>query len=76
MVEEQRIPIRSPQWRALHARIRVAMELTSRLNAVPFGDVETRNAMLASGPSSTSRRPWGTAARSSTWAASRSEPGR
>jgi acetyltransferase-like isoleucine patch superfamily enzyme len=47
MVEEQRIPIRSPQWRALHDRIQVAMELTSRLNAVPFGDVQTRNALLA-----------------------------
>ena len=47
MAEEQRIPIPSPQWRALHARIEVAMELTSRLNALPFGDVESRNALLA-----------------------------
>ncbi|MGO4343287.1 sugar O-acetyltransferase [Pedococcus sp. 2YAF34] len=47
MAVEQRIAISSPQWRALHDRIQVAMELTSRLNTVPFGDVETRNALLA-----------------------------
>ena len=47
MAVEQRIAISSPQWRALHDRIQVAMELTSRLNALPFGDVGSRNAVLA-----------------------------
>jgi acetyltransferase-like isoleucine patch superfamily enzyme len=46
MAREQRIAIRSPQWQALRARIEVAMELTSRLNALPFGDVDSRNALL------------------------------
>ncbi len=47
MPEQRRIPTRTPEWRGLYARIGQAMELTSRLNALPFGDVDARNALLA-----------------------------
>lgn len=47
MLPERRIPTRTPEWRAIHDRIQVAMEITSRLNVLPFGDVATRNALLA-----------------------------
>lgn len=46
MPPERRIPIGTPQWRAIRDRINVAMELTSQLNALPFGDLEARNAIL------------------------------
>lgn len=46
MLPERRIPVRSPQWREMYERVQVAMELTSRLNVVPFSDVETRHALL------------------------------
>ena len=46
MLAERRIPIRSAQWRVIRDRVNVAMELTSRLNATPFGDAEARNALL------------------------------
>ncbi len=46
MLEERRIGIRTPEWRALHHRVQVAMELTSRLNVLRFNDVETRNTLL------------------------------
>ena len=46
MVDERRIPIRTPEWRTLYDRIQVAMELTSRLNVLPFGDVPARNTIL------------------------------
>ncbi len=46
MFEQRRIRIRSPEWRTIHDRIRVAMELTSRLNVLPFSDVDARNALL------------------------------
>jgi acetyltransferase-like isoleucine patch superfamily enzyme len=46
MFEERRIRIRTPEWRTLHDRIRVAMELTSRLNVLPFSDIDARNALL------------------------------
>ncbi len=46
MLEERRIPTRSPEWRELSGRIQVAMELTSRLNALPFGEVAARRALL------------------------------
>lgn len=47
MQEERRIPVRTPEWRAVYDRIQVAMELTSRLNVLPFGDAAARTALLA-----------------------------
>jgi acetyltransferase-like isoleucine patch superfamily enzyme len=47
MLPERRIPTRSPEWRELYQRIQGAMELTSRLNALPFSDVDTRRTLLA-----------------------------
>ncbi|MGY1743562.1 MULTISPECIES: DapH/DapD/GlmU-related protein [unclassified Blastococcus] len=47
MLEERRIGVRTAEWRRLAERIPVAMELTSRLNALPFGDEEGRRALLA-----------------------------
>lgn len=46
MSDERRIGIRTQEWLTMRARIQVAMELTSRLNVLPFSDVETRNALL------------------------------
>lgn len=46
MVPERRISTRSSQWRELYSRIQIAMELTSRLNALPFSDTEARLALL------------------------------
>ena len=45
--DERRIPTRTPEWRAIHARIQVALELTSRLNALTFTDEDGRAALLA-----------------------------
>jgi acetyltransferase-like isoleucine patch superfamily enzyme len=47
MFEERRIPTRTPEWRTIYERIQVAMDLTSRLNVLPFSDVESRNALLS-----------------------------
>jgi acetyltransferase-like isoleucine patch superfamily enzyme len=44
--DERRIPTRTPEWRAVYDRIRIAMDLTSRLNAVPFSDEDARRALL------------------------------
>lgn len=46
MHQERRIRTRTPEWRALYDRIQVAMELTSRLNVLPFSDIDSRNALL------------------------------
>jgi acetyltransferase-like isoleucine patch superfamily enzyme len=46
VLAERRIPIRTPEWRALHDRIQVAMELTSQLNLLPFHDLASRRALL------------------------------
>lgn len=46
MLEERRIRTRTPEWREIYDRIQVAMDLTSRLNALRFSDVEARNALL------------------------------
>ncbi len=46
MLAERRIRTRTPEWRAVYDRIQVAMELTSRLNLLPFSDVESRRALL------------------------------
>jgi acetyltransferase-like isoleucine patch superfamily enzyme len=47
MLEERRVRTRTPEWRALYERIQMAMELTSRLNVLPFSDIDSRNALLA-----------------------------
>lgn len=47
MLEERRFRTRTPQWRMIYDRIHVAMELTSRLNVLPFSDIEARNAVLS-----------------------------
>ncbi|HEX4391734.1 MAG TPA: hypothetical protein VH084_09345, partial [Mycobacterium sp.] len=46
MLPERRIPTRSPEWRELYLRVQAAMELTSRLNALPFSDVDSRHSLL------------------------------
>jgi acetyltransferase-like isoleucine patch superfamily enzyme len=46
MLPERRIPTRSPEWRELYQRVQAAMELTSRLNALPFSDVDSRLSLL------------------------------
>lgn len=46
MQQERRIRTRTPEWRTVYDRIQVAMELTSRLNVLPFSDVDSRNAIL------------------------------
>jgi acetyltransferase-like isoleucine patch superfamily enzyme len=46
MLAERSIRTRSPEWRTVHDRIQVAMELTSRLNVLPFGDIDSRRALL------------------------------
>jgi len=46
VLAELRIPTRTDEWRAVADRIPVAMELTSRLNVLPFSDVEGRRAVL------------------------------
>ncbi len=47
MLEERRIQTRTPEWRTIYARIQVAMELTSRLNVLPFSDIDSRNLLLS-----------------------------
>jgi acetyltransferase-like isoleucine patch superfamily enzyme len=47
MAEERRIPTRTPEWRATYDRIQLALDLTSRLNVLPFGDTDSRNALLS-----------------------------
>lgn len=46
MLEERRIRTRTPEWRTLFDRIQIAMDLTSRLNMLPFSDADSRNAVL------------------------------
>lgn len=46
MLEERRIPTRTPEWRAIYDRIQAAMEITSRLNVLRFSDIDSRNALL------------------------------
>jgi acetyltransferase-like isoleucine patch superfamily enzyme len=47
MLEERRIRTRTPEWRATYDRIQVAMDLASRLNALAFGDTDSRNSLLS-----------------------------
>ncbi|MDP9116069.1 MAG: sugar O-acetyltransferase [Actinomycetota bacterium] len=46
MLQQRRIRTRTPEWRTVYARIQVAMELTSRLNVLPFSDLASRKALL------------------------------
>ena len=46
MLEERRMPTRTPESRAFAERVQVVMELTSRLNVLPFDDLDGRNALL------------------------------
>jgi acetyltransferase-like isoleucine patch superfamily enzyme len=47
MLAERRIQTRTPEWRTIYDRIQVAMDLTSRLNVLPFSDIEARNTLLS-----------------------------
>ena len=46
MLPERRIPTRSPEWRELYQRVQHAMELTSRLNVLPYSDADARRSLL------------------------------
>jgi acetyltransferase-like isoleucine patch superfamily enzyme len=46
MLDERRIQTRTAEWRRVYERIQVAMELTSRLNVLPFSDLSSRTALL------------------------------
>jgi acetyltransferase-like isoleucine patch superfamily enzyme len=46
MSEERRLRGRTPASRSFAERVQVVMELTSRLNLLPFSDIETRKALL------------------------------
>jgi acetyltransferase-like isoleucine patch superfamily enzyme len=46
MRNEQRLPTRTPESRAFSERVQRVMSLTSRLNALPFDDVDGRRAVL------------------------------
>jgi acetyltransferase-like isoleucine patch superfamily enzyme len=43
---EQRLPTRTPESRAFAERVREVMVLTSRLNVLPFDDLDARRALL------------------------------
>jgi acetyltransferase-like isoleucine patch superfamily enzyme len=45
--EERRMPTRTPESRAFAERVQHVMELTSRLNVLPFSDLAARNALLS-----------------------------
>jgi acetyltransferase-like isoleucine patch superfamily enzyme len=47
MSAERRLRGRTPESRQFAERVQVVMELTSRLNVLPFSDIATRNALLA-----------------------------
>jgi len=46
MPEERRLRRGTPESRRFAERVQVVMELTSRLNALPFSDLDARNALL------------------------------
>lgn len=46
MLQERRLRTRTPEWRGVYERIQVALELTSRLNALPFSDTGSRGRLL------------------------------
>ncbi|MFI1196462.1 sugar O-acetyltransferase [Micromonospora sp. NPDC020750] len=43
---EQRLRTRTPESRAFAERVQLVMDLTSRLNGLPFGDLEARRTVL------------------------------
>lgn len=47
MRHEQRLETRTPESRAFAERVRVVMELTARLNALPYDDLDARRSLLA-----------------------------
>jgi len=47
MRNEQRLPRRTPESRAFAARVQLVMNLTSRLNLLPFDDLDARRTVLA-----------------------------
>ena len=47
MRSERRLPTRTPESRAFAERVQLVMDLTSRLNVLPFSDLTARNALLA-----------------------------
>lgn len=47
MRNEQRLPSRTPESRAFGERVQLVMNLTARLNLVPFDDLEGRKALLS-----------------------------
>ena len=46
MLEERRLRAGTPESRSFAERVQVVMELTSRLNLLPFTDLEGRKALL------------------------------
>lgn len=47
MSQEQRLRTHTPESRRFAQRVHTVMELTSRLNLLPFSDLEARNALLS-----------------------------
>lgn len=47
MFQEQRLQTRTPESRRFAERVQVVMELTSRLNVLPFSQIEEREALLS-----------------------------
>ena len=47
MFEERRLPTRTNQSREFAERVQVVMDLTSRLNVLPFSEIAARNALLS-----------------------------
>jgi acetyltransferase-like isoleucine patch superfamily enzyme len=46
MADARRLRGRTPESRRFAERVQAVMDLTARLNVLPFGDVETRSALL------------------------------
>src|SRR5215831_171966 len=46
MRDEQRLPARTPESRAFAQRVQLVMTLTSRLNLLPFDDLDARRGLL------------------------------
>ena len=46
VLPERRIGTRTPQWREMYARVQVALDLSTRLNALPFTDLAARAALF------------------------------
>src|ERR1700678_1544151 len=46
MRNEQRLPTRTPESRAFAERVRLVMNLTARLNILPFDDLDARRSLF------------------------------